>query len=93
MAMKTNLAPADRLAKVREDIRILKAEEDELREGFISGGLNPIGDEHVVVVDTTLGERIDTQALKREWGMAMLRPFVFKTETTYVKLKKLSDDR
>lgn len=88
MATKTNLAPADRLAKVREEIRILKVEEDELRAGFIDGDLDAVGDEHVVIVTTTRSERSDTQALKREWGMAKLRPFVTETETTFVKLKK-----
>ncbi len=93
MATKTNLAPADRLAKVRDEIRILKAEEDELRSGFIDGELDAVGDEHVVVITTSRSERIDTQALKREWGMAKLRPFVTESETTFVKLKKRADGR
>jgi len=93
MATKTNLAPADRLARVREDIRILKAEEEELKDGFKAGDLDTVGDEHVVVITTSRSEKIDTQALKREWGMAKLRPFVTETETTFVKLKKRADGR
>jgi hypothetical protein len=47
----TNRKPPDRLAELREQMRILKTEEKQLREGFISGALDPVGDDHVVIID------------------------------------------
>ncbi|WP_377509445.1 hypothetical protein [Octadecabacter sp. R77987] len=41
--MIQNLYPADELSQVRAQIRRLKLREDELRAGYLSGQLNPVG--------------------------------------------------
>src|ERR1700745_3654157 len=64
--IQTNHHPADRLADIREQIRILKAEEEELREGFIAGDLDLDGarDDYTVVVEQKVNERIDLRRMR-----------------------------
>jgi hypothetical protein len=44
-ASSTNRKPADRLSDLREQIRALEAEEEALRQGFVSGDLPLEGDD------------------------------------------------
>jgi hypothetical protein len=54
----SNRKPADRLADIREQIRVLEAEEELLRQGFIAGTLDQQGDEYTVAVGSKVNERI-----------------------------------
>lgn len=88
MAQKTNRKPADELADIREGLRTLKDREAVLRGQMIAGEVSLIGDEFEVVVSKSKTEKVDTGKMKRELGLAALRPFLITAESTFVKLRK-----
>jgi hypothetical protein len=88
---ETNRKPADRLADIREQLHVLKAEELALREGFINGTLPLTGDEHTVVVETKINERIDLKAMRERVPESVWRPFVISTTANRVTVQKRDD--
>ena len=91
MASKTqssNRKPPDELADLREHIKALKERETVLRELMLAGHVSLIGDDFEVVISKSKTEKVDTTAMKRELGLAALRPFLTTVESTFVKLRK-----
>jgi hypothetical protein len=84
------MKPADRLHDIREQLHALKAEEAVLREGFINGTLPLTGDEHIVVVETKVNERLDLKAMRQHVAEAIWRPFVISTAASRVSVKPKS---
>jgi hypothetical protein len=84
----SNRAPADRLADLREQLRVLKAEEAALREGFIAGTLPPDGDEYVVTVERKEHIRIDGNAMRQDVEESIWRPYLVTRSSDYVTLKR-----
>jgi hypothetical protein len=85
---ETNRKPADRLADIREQLHVLKAEEESLRQGFIAGTLPPDGDENIVVVERKISERLDLRALRKRVPESVWAPFLISTATSRVTLRK-----
>jgi hypothetical protein len=85
---ETNRKPADRLADIREQLHILKAEEAVLREGFINGTLPLTGDENTVTVDTRTIERLDLRKMRELVPESVWRPFVVSTAASRVSVRK-----
>lgn len=83
---------ADRLAVIRAKIKVLAAEEAELRAGFASGDLDPVGDDHIVLVDTKVNQRIDLRAMRQHVDAAIWSPFLIATPTTYVRTERKTGD-
>ncbi|MBR0914891.1 hypothetical protein [Bradyrhizobium japonicum] len=80
-----NRKPADELADIRAQIKILEVREEELRAGFILGNLDPDGDDHIVVVETKVNERIDGRSMRKNLDEAIWRPYLIATPVAYVK--------
>jgi hypothetical protein len=72
LVAKTNRAPADELADVREKIRALKQREDEIRAAMLAGEVGLFGDEFEASISKSKREGINTQLMKRELGLAFL---------------------
>ncbi len=87
MTDATNRHPADRLADVRAEIKRLEAEEGSLRAYLLSHPDDCTGDENVAVVFPSSRKKIDTKALAKELGEAVLRPFTQTISYEIVKLK------
>lgn len=83
-----NRKSADELADIRAQIKVLEAREEELREGFILGNLDPDGDDHVVVVETKVNERIDGRSMRQNVNEAIWRPYLISTPVTHVKTER-----
>jgi hypothetical protein len=86
-ATTTNRKAADALADLRERIKGLRDQEAELRRAFIAGA-DPIGDDHVVVVETKTNERIDLDQMREHVDEEVWRPYVVSKETVYVSVKR-----
>jgi hypothetical protein len=78
---RTNRKPADRLADLREQIRVLKAEQAAIRQGLVDGELDLEGDDHVAVVTTVVNERIDLRAMRQNLPESVWSPYVTSTPT------------
>jgi hypothetical protein len=85
MTDSTNRKPADRLADLREQLRVLKAEEESLRQAFIAGTLPLDGDDYTVSVETKVNERLDLKAMRENVPEEVWVPFLISTATHYVK--------
>jgi hypothetical protein len=83
-----NSKPADRLHDIRQPISALRDQEQELRRGFITGALDPAGDEYVVTVETKLNQRIDLDAMREHVPERIWRPYVVSKETAYVSVRR-----
>ena len=81
----SNRKPADALADVRAEIAILKAREQELRAGFISGILPLDGDDFTVTVTTSTIERIDLKTMRQHVDETIWAPFLISKLTPYVR--------
>jgi hypothetical protein len=83
----SNRRPADQLADLRRRISDLKDQEKELRAGFISGALDPVGDDVVVTIEVKPNQRIDLD-LMREHDESIWKPFLIEKPITYVNCRK-----
>jgi spermidine/putrescine-binding protein len=70
----TNRKAADRLADIREQIRILKSEEAAIRQGLVDGELDLEGDDYIAVVTIVVNERIDLREMRQHVAVAIWRP-------------------
>jgi hypothetical protein len=84
----SNRRAPDELADVREQIKALKAREDELRERVLAG--EDVGDRFRAVVSRSAQERVDVALLRKELSKSQLEHFLKKTETVVVRLEQLS---
>jgi hypothetical protein len=83
-----NRHPADRLADIRAEIAVLREEEENLRQGFISGALPLYGDEFTVNVERKENLRIDGAALRKHVDEVVWRPFAITATSDYVTVRK-----
>lgn len=86
---KSNRKPADELADLREQIRILTEREQILRSQMIAGQVSLYGDEHEVHITISKSERINTNKIVKELGREFLRPYLRVREITFVRTKKI----
>lgn len=84
----TNRHPVDRLADVREAIRMLKDEEDALRQTIFAGACGLVGDQHEASVTESTTERLDAVALRKAWGDDKLRPYLKPSTVRTVKVRE-----
>jgi hypothetical protein len=89
----TNRKPADRLHDIREAIRALRQEEAELRAGFLSGDLDPIGDEFSVTVETKLNERINLKEMRKVVPEEIWRPYLVTSQNDRVVTTRRDRER
>jgi hypothetical protein len=68
--------PADQLADIREAIKRLQIEEDQLRSEFVAGKHELTGDEYQVVIVKTDSSRVDVKMLRSTLAPDELRPFL-----------------
>lgn len=87
--MKTNLRPADELFSIRAQIKDLKAREDELRDGILSGDLDTHGDFTIATISKRKSKRFDRKAPEAELGD--LSRFDSQTEVTMIRVEELSN--
>lgn len=81
--MNSNRHPVDQLADIRNQIRRLKAREDELRGWVLAHPTLLVGDEHVAFLQPQSTEHFDLQTAKKAVGSA-LRPFVIENRSVRV---------
>ncbi len=86
--LTNNRHPVDELADIREQMKPLKQREEELRQMILDGECEAEGNEYVATVTVAVREKLDEAKLKKELGMAMLRPFVRASEIKTVRLKE-----
>ena len=82
-----NRHPVDQLADVRSEIKILKEREQALRAEVLASSDDMSGDENEAVICELAVEHVDLDLMKRELGMAFLRPFLRQQIQTRVMLK------
>ncbi len=84
-----NIHPADELAAVREEIKILQAREDILRAAMLSGSdEDREGRNYRAFIQASTRETLDKEALIAEFGRNKIEPFLKKTDVKSVKLAK-----
>lgn len=81
-----NIHPADELAAMREEIKILQARADELRDQLLAEGADLQGDMYLANIVLGVRETLDRKALTEAYGEAAIMPFVKKTNYKTVKL-------
>ncbi|OKO91558.1 hypothetical protein AC629_02345 [Bradyrhizobium sp. NAS80.1] len=84
--------PADRLHDLRKQISALKAAEESLRQGFISGALDPIGDQYTVTVETRTNQRINLAEMRQHVAGEIWTPYLVEKVTSYVCVRKRAGD-
>jgi hypothetical protein len=84
----SNRRPADRLAEIRQQLAVLKAEEALLRAGLISGTLPLAGYDYSVEIEEKINERIDSRALRQNVPETICKPFLIATPTVRVAVKR-----
>lgn len=86
--MGTNRHPVDELFDVRAEMKRLKSREDELRDLILSSKCGLTGDQFDADVQRSESERIDTTALRKEFGLEKLRPFMRKSVVQTIRLSE-----
>lgn len=82
----TNVHPADELSAVREEIHLLQARADELRDTLLADGADLRGDQYTAVLVPSSRETLDKKALIEAFGEKAIFPFIKRTHYTTVKL-------
>lgn len=85
-----NVHPADELSAVREEIAIMQARADELRDQLLAEGASLQGDQYTAVITPGQRDTLDRKALLETFGEEALKPF---TKTTSYKTVKLVETR
>lgn len=83
-----NIHPADELAAVREEIKILEKRETELRDALLEIGADLEGNNYVAMIQPNKRETLDKKAITEAFGEAAVAPFVKSTSYLTVKLKE-----
>jgi hypothetical protein len=81
-----NIHPADELSGVREEIKILQARADQLRDQLLAEGADLHGDMYTAVIQPGVRETLDRKAITEAFGEAAIAPFVKATAFKTVKL-------
>ena len=81
-----NIHPADELSAVREEIKILTARADELRDLLLAEGASLHGDQYTAQIVPGVRETLDRKAITEAFGEAAVAPFVKATQFKTVKL-------
>lgn len=81
-----NIHPADELSGVREEIKILQARADQLRDQLLADGADLRGDMVTAVIQPGVRETLDRKAITEAFGEAAIAPFVKATSFKTVKL-------
>jgi hypothetical protein len=83
-----NIHPADELAAVREEIKILEKQESALRDKLLActSPLELMGDQHNAVIIANTRETLDRKAIEEAFGAAAVAPFLKVTNYKTVKL-------
>jgi len=82
----TNIHPADELAAVREEMKILEKQHDRLRDLLLAEGASLKGDQHTAVLVPQVRETLDRKAITEAFGEAAVAPFLKTTSYKIVKL-------
>ena len=81
-----NIHPVDELAALREEIKQLKAREDEIRDSLLLKDADLRGDQYSAKLIASKRESLDRQALEEAFGAAVIAPYVKTTQFVTVKL-------
>jgi hypothetical protein len=84
-----NIHPADELAAIREEIKILQEREDILRNALMSGTeADRNGKQYRAYVQTSTRETIDKASIIAALGLDVVQPFLKKSDVKSLKLAK-----
>lgn len=83
-----NIHPADELAAIREEQKILASRADELRDMLLEEGADLKGDQYLAQIIPGIRETLDKKALTEAFGEKAIAPFVKKTNYQTVKLQE-----
>ena len=81
-----NIHPADELKAIREEIAILEARGDELRDILLADGASLTGDMYTAQIMPGKRETLDRKAIEEAFGAKAVAPFVKTTNFKTVKL-------
>jgi hypothetical protein len=81
-----NIHPADELAAVREEQKILDKRVDELRELLLDESASLKGDQYTAVIVPGVRETLDRKAITEAFGEQVIAPFIKATPFKTVKL-------
>jgi hypothetical protein len=82
----TNIHPADELAALREEMKIMGAREDELRAILLKDGADLNGDQYTAAILPSTRETVDKNALVAELGRETVARFLKTSNVRTVKL-------
>lgn len=81
-----NIHPADELAAIREEIKILEGRADELRDVLLQPDADRRGDQYTAVVIPNTRKSLDQKAITEAFGEAAVAPFVKSTRYNTLKV-------
>lgn len=81
-----NIHPADELAAIREELKQMKAREDELRDILMADDADMQGFQYLAVIIPSTRETVDKNALIAELGREAVERFI---KTTMVRTLKV----
>lgn len=81
-----NIHPADELCAVREEMKILQARAEELRDQLLAEGASLKGDQYTAQIMPGVRETLDRKAITEAFGEAAVAPFIKATAFKTVKL-------
>jgi hypothetical protein len=82
-----NIHPADELAAVREELKILEKRADELRDWLLQAQSADLqGDQYTANIIPGVRETLDRKAITEAFGEAAIAPYVKATHFKTVKL-------
>jgi hypothetical protein len=83
-----NRHPVDRLADVRQELKRLEQEEQELRAYLLEHPHDRIGIEHIATIGEQRRSRVDLKALADEIGHSLLQRFTSFISCRTVRLRE-----
>ena len=87
-----NRHPVDRLADVREQIKVLESEEKALREKIMMSG-DTVGDDNVAQLKDGVRKTLDRAALEAHYGKDAIAPFMKETAYTTLYLFRKAEPK
>ena len=89
MSEHLNIHPADELAAIREEIKILEEREKTLRDALVNGTEDDRnGRQYRAYIATSSRESIDKAAITAALGEEVIAPFLKKSSVQSLKLAK-----
>jgi hypothetical protein len=83
----SNRHPADQIAEVRQQIKVLEKQQTDLRERLVNATeLDRVGDEWIAKVCEQKKRGLDREALENHFGADALQPFMRESVTTVLRL-------